>query len=71
MNKWNIKFDDPKDSDYEEGRFSVDITFSLDYPNPFLLTNFIMMYFIQIQMKMEKFVLEDLIGKVIILYLIY
>lgn len=48
MNKWNIKFDCPKDSDYEEGRFSVDITFSLDYPNPFLLTNFIMMYFIQI-----------------------
>ena len=33
MYKWNIKFDGPKDSDYEGGRFSVDITFPSDYPN--------------------------------------
>ena len=32
MYKWNIKFDGPKDSDYECGRFSVDITFPSDYP---------------------------------------
>ena len=33
MFKWNIKFDGPKNSDYEGGRFSVDITFPNDYPN--------------------------------------
>ena len=33
MYKWNIEFDGPSDSDYEEGRFSVDVTFPKDYPN--------------------------------------
>ena len=30
---WNIKFDGPKNSDYEGGRFSVNINFPTDYPN--------------------------------------
>ena len=33
MYKWNIEFDGPKESDYEGGRFSVDINFPSDYPN--------------------------------------
>ena len=33
MYEWNIKFNGPKDSDYEGGRFSVDITFPENYPN--------------------------------------
>lgn len=33
MFEWNIKFDGPKDSDYEGGRFSVNIHFPQDYPN--------------------------------------
>ena len=40
MNKWNIKFDGPKDSDYEGGRFSVDITFNSDYPNSIPICKF-------------------------------
>ena len=33
MFDWNIKFNGPKDSDYEGGRFSVNIHFPYDYPN--------------------------------------
>lgn len=32
MNKWIINFNGPKDSDYEGGRFHVEITFASDYP---------------------------------------
>ena len=32
MKKWIVNFDGPKDSDYEGGKFHVEITFKDDYP---------------------------------------
>ena len=32
MFKWNIKFDGPKNSDYEGGRYHVEVLFNNDYP---------------------------------------